>query len=94
VVGVDGSDCSVQALRSAARHAELTGATIDAAAGAEMLVVGSRGYGAVVGMLRGSVSEDVFSHAPCPVLVMRHPGAVEPGRARPLPVSTVVHQPI
>jgi hypothetical protein len=30
VVGVDGSDCSVEALRWAARHAELTGATIDA----------------------------------------------------------------
>ncbi len=131
VVGVDGSPCCIDALRWAARQAELTGATVEAvmswdyppsygmefgvmdvdwaanaetalstalheaygpnsesvnrrvirgrpaevlvaaAAGAELLVVGSRGHGAMAGMLLGSVSEYVVAHAPCPVLVIR-----------------------
>ncbi|MGI9157173.1 MAG: universal stress protein [Marmoricola sp.] len=45
---------------------------IDAAAGADLLVVGSRGHGGFVGMLLGSVSEHVAAHALCPVLVVRH----------------------
>lgn len=44
---------------------------VAAASGAELLVVGSRGHGAVAGMLLGSVSEYVVSHSPCPVLVIR-----------------------
>ena len=45
----------------------------EAAQGAELLVVGSRGHGAFAGMLLGSVSEYCASHAPCPVVVVRHP---------------------
>ena len=44
---------------------------LDAAAEAELLVVGSRGHGGFTGMLLGSVSEHVVAHAPCAVVVIR-----------------------
>ena len=55
---------------------------LDAAAGADLLVVGSRGHGGFTGMLLGSVSEHVVTHAPCPVVVVRSPVAA--GDARDL----------
>jgi len=44
---------------------------LDAADGADLLVVGSRGHGGFVGLLLGSVSEYVVTHATCPVVVVR-----------------------
>jgi nucleotide-binding universal stress UspA family protein len=44
---------------------------IAASAGARLVVVGSRGLGAVRGRLLGSVSQDLLHHAPCPVAVVR-----------------------
>jgi len=41
-----------------------------AAKGADLLVVGSRGYGGFRGLLVGSVTQQVVAHAPCPVLVV------------------------
>ncbi len=133
VVGVDGSGASRDALRWAARQAQLTGASLEAvmtwdivatsygvpvpvangcdpaskakdalnktvqsvlgepdgldlvpavvqgpaartllqeARGADLLVVGSRGHGPLVGMLLGSVSEQCMTHATCPVVVV------------------------
>lgn len=52
-------------------HKQPALALIDAAKGASMLVVGSRGLHGVARMLLGSVSHTVLLHAPCPVLVMR-----------------------
>ena len=42
---------------------------LDAATGAAVLVVGSRGLGGFAGMVAGSVSQQVLRHARCPVLV-------------------------
>ena len=48
-------------------------ALLDAAAGAQLLVVGGRGWGGITGMLLGSVSQAMLHHAPCPVGVVHSP---------------------
>jgi nucleotide-binding universal stress UspA family protein len=44
---------------------------LEAAAGADLLVVGHRGHGAFADALLGSVGQYCVHHAQCPVLVMR-----------------------
>lgn len=46
---------------------------VERSAGALMVIVGSRGHGAIVGLLIGSVSARVAEHARCPVLVVHAP---------------------
>jgi len=58
-------------MRLLVRQGQAAQALLDAAAGAEMLVVGSRGRGGFVGLLLGSVSTACAQHADCPVLVVR-----------------------
>jgi len=50
---------------------------LQAAADADLLVVGSRGHGSVADALLGSVGQHCVHHAHCPVLIMRG----EPHRA-------------
>lgn len=57
-------------------------------ASAHLLVVGSRGHGAVAGMLLGSVSRHVISHARCPVVVVK-PVSLQRHPRWPRPRSSV-----
>lgn len=45
-------------------------ALLDAAQGADLLVLGARGRGGFKGLLLGSVSQQCVQHAPCPVLIV------------------------
>ena len=44
---------------------------VDAAEGADLLVVGSRGHGGLTEALLGSVGQYCVHRAPCPVVIMR-----------------------
>jgi nucleotide-binding universal stress UspA family protein len=52
------------------------GVLLDAARGAQLLVVGSRGLGGFTEALLGSVSQHCVHHAPCPVVIIREHAAV------------------
>ncbi len=39
--------------------------------GSDVIILGSRGLGRLAGLLLGSTSQKVVSHAPCPVLIVR-----------------------
>ncbi|MDB5733295.1 MAG: UspA [Variovorax sp.] len=59
---------------------------IDWARGAEILVVGTHGHGALRGLFLGSVALTCAMHSPCPVLMVR-PRDDEDGAVQSLPVE-------
>jgi nucleotide-binding universal stress UspA family protein len=62
-----------------AAEGPVTQTLIESARDAELLVVGSRGRGGFLGLLLGSVSQQVALHPPCPVVILPPPeeGAAE-----------------
>lgn len=65
--GADDFDVAVERTSTCGGAA---GSILDAAEEADLVVLGSRGLGAVKGMLLGSVTMQVTHHAPCPVVVV------------------------
>ena len=63
-------------IRSSIGRGSAAGVLLEAAKGATLLVVGSRGLGGFAGLLLGSVSTKMANHAPCPVVIVR-PAAPE-----------------
>ena len=51
-------------------HGQSSARLLEAAAGAEMLVVGARGAGGFRGLRFGSTADQVVRYAPCPVIVV------------------------
>lgn len=54
---------------------------LEAAASADLLVVGARGLGGFRGLALGSVSDKVSRHAPCPVVIVRNAKSAETERS-------------
>lgn len=70
--GAAATDVSVTTV---VRQGQAADILIAEAKGADLLVVGSRGFGGFRGLLLGSVSAQCAHHAPCPVVIVPHPKA-------------------
>lgn len=58
------------AVRTVLANGNPAAVLVEAAAGAELLVVGSHGRSGLASLLLGSVSQQVANHAPCPVVIV------------------------
>ena len=57
-------------MRLHAAHGQSSAALLEAAVGAEMVVVGRRGAGGFRGLLSGSTADQVVRYSPIPVVVV------------------------
>ena len=73
-----GNDAPVK-ISSTVRHGNAAQVLLDAADGADLLVVGSRGHGGFTQALLGSVSQHCVHHSPCPVVIIRGKGGKATG---------------
>lgn len=64
-------------LESVVREGPAAKVLVEAAEGAEILVVGKRGHGGFLGLLIGSITNQVANHATCPVVIVPGPANVE-----------------
>ncbi|MCQ4084813.1 universal stress protein [Streptomyces sp. RB6PN25] len=71
VVGTGGRN----SIRTRVARGNAAAVLLEAARGAELLVVGNRGHGGFAEALLGSVGQHCVQHAPCPVVVIRGQGA-------------------
>jgi len=58
-------------IRPSIGRGSAAGVLLEAAKGAQLLVVGSRGLGGFAGLLLGSVSTKMANHSPVPVVIVR-----------------------
>jgi len=63
--------CESVTIKATVVYGNAARALLDAAKGASLLVVGSRGHGGFVEALLGSVGQHCVHHATCPVVVVR-----------------------
>lgn len=76
-----GFDAKVEIVSGAAGHAAHMIAEVAEEAGADVIVVGTRGHAPVAGLLLGSVTQRLLHIAPCPVLAI--PSAIQPEASQP-----------
>ena len=61
-------------IESVVREGPAAKVLIEESEGAEILVVGKRGHGGFLGLLIGSITNQVVNHAVCPVVIVPAPG--------------------
>jgi nucleotide-binding universal stress UspA family protein len=79
----EGIDARFEVVTCAAGGAAHTIADVAREAGADLIVVGTRGYGTLAGALLGSVTRRLLRVAPCPVLAVptgKHAAVSQPAR--------------
>jgi len=71
IAGVLAGDDAAHSIRYKVVEGNAARVLIDESAGADLLVVGSRGHGGFVEALLGSTGQHAVHHATCPVVVIR-----------------------